>query len=103
MLPLLLLGFAASAQTTTPTDAAPRIGLNKPAGSAGNTTGVKAKPAPLYVVDGKIIDAFQLSAISPDQIEKVDVLKGTTAIARYGEKAKDGAILITLKPAAATK
>ena len=98
MLPLLLLGFAASAQTTTPTDAAPRIGLNKPASSAGIATGVNAKPAPLYVVDGKIIDALQLSAISPDQIEKVDVLKGTTAIARYGEKAKDGGILITTKP-----
>ncbi len=51
------------------------------------------------IVDGKVIDAFQLSDMSPDQIESIDVLKGNTATARYGEKAKDGAILITTKPA----
>lgn len=97
ILPLLLLSFAASAQTTPAPDN-PRIGLSKPASSTGIISGINAKPAPLYVVDGKIVDTFQLSDISPDQIEKVDVLKGNTAIARYGEKARDGAVLITTKP-----
>ncbi|RFP66517.1 hypothetical protein D0N36_03985 [Hymenobacter lapidiphilus] len=97
-LPLLLLGFAASAQTASAPENQ-RIGLNRPASNASITTGINAKPTPLYIVDGKVIDAFQLSDISPDQIEAVNVLKGNTAIARYGEKAKDGAILITTKPA----
>ena len=35
--------------------------------------------------------------IDPDEIEKIDVLKDQSAIAKYGEKAKDGVIIITKK------
>ena len=38
-----------------------------------------------------------LSSINPDDIEQMTVLKGGTAAALYGSRAKDGAILITTK------
>lgn len=38
-----------------------------------------------------------LSSINPDDIEGMTVLKGGTAAALYGSRAKDGAILITTK------
>jgi outer membrane receptor for ferrienterochelin and colicin len=38
-----------------------------------------------------------LSKVPVDQIESISVLKGETAMAEYGEQAKDGAIIIIMK------
>lgn len=35
--------------------------------------------------------------LEPDKIERVDVLKDQKATAKYGDKAKEGAVIITLK------
>lgn len=51
----------------------------------------------LVVVDGKEISHDQLSAIAPDRIESINVLKGDKAVALYGEKAKEGVIIVTMK------
>ena len=70
---------------------------------------------PLYVVDGVPIDNTTLgsagmwggsdggdgiSSINPDDIENISVLKGPSAAALYGTRAKNGVILITTKRAA---
>lgn len=52
---------------------------------------------PLYIVDGVTIDKSKISEIKPEDIESIDVLKGESATALYGEKGKNGAILITTK------
>ena len=54
---------------------------------------------PLVVVDGEVKGNGNehLSKVSVDQIESISVLKGATAEAEYGDKAKDGAIIITTK------
>ena len=52
---------------------------------------------PIYILNGIIVDEKKVKAIKPDNIEKVEVLKNTKAVNLYGEKAKDGAIVITLK------
>jgi TonB-dependent SusC/RagA subfamily outer membrane receptor len=57
---------------------------------------------PLYVLDGVTInttsskDALDL-LVKPDDIEKIDVLKGQSAIDKYGEKGKNGVVSITTK------
>lgn len=51
----------------------------------------------LFIVDGKIITDEKFRQIDPDSIEKIEVLKGAAATALYGERAKYGAIIITLK------
>ena len=61
-----------------------------------STTSEKLDSA-LYIVDGKEVNASILSAIDPDKIDHVEVLKGKAATDVYGEKGKNGAILITLK------
>jgi len=48
-------------------------------------------------VNGKEMAAEEADKISPDQITKVKVLKGEAAKALYGDKGKDGAVLITTK------
>lgn len=53
---------------------------------------------PYILIDGKEQSPdFDLSSISPDQIEKIDVLKGEAALKIAGEKGKNGVIKITLK------
>lgn len=51
---------------------------------------------PLYVVDG-VVQA-DISYLNPDQIEKMDVLKGASATALYGSRGSNGVIVITTKP-----
>lgn len=52
----------------------------------------------LVIVNGKIKNPdFDVNTINPDEIESVFVLKGKNAVKRYGEKANQGAIEISLK------
>jgi TonB-dependent SusC/RagA subfamily outer membrane receptor len=50
---------------------------------------------PVYVLDGKEI--VSLDGISPESIESISVLKDESATALYGEKGKNGVIMITSK------
>lgn len=96
-----------------------------PAGSSrviirGNTS-VTGDNQPLYVIDGvpmdnsnygqagsgKYAEGYDMgdavSAINPDDIEKVSVLKGPSAAALYGSSAANGVILITTKKGKSSK
>jgi bla regulator protein BlaR1 len=52
---------------------------------------------PIYIVDGNEISKEEMDDILPDNIEKVEVLKGEKATEKYGDKGKNGVILITTK------
>lgn len=55
-------------------------------------------PSPLYVVDGELKDKnFKPNDINTNDILSIDVLKGASATALYGEKGKNGVILIKTK------
>ncbi|MCK7555152.1 TonB-dependent receptor plug domain-containing protein [Chitinophaga sedimenti] len=102
-----------------------------PAGSSrviirGNTS-ITGNNQPLYVVDGIPMDNSNygqvgntkyaggtaadpgvdmgdaISAINPDDIEKISVLKGPSAAALYGSSAANGVILITTKKGSRNK
>lgn len=53
---------------------------------------------PLMIIDGKEVeDETTMNDIDPNHIKSVEVLKGDAAVKKYGEKAKNGVILITTK------
>lgn len=52
---------------------------------------------PLFIVDGKEITKDDMNSIDPNIIEKVEVIKDDNATRLYGDKGKDGVILITSK------
>ena len=54
--------------------------------------------SPYYVVDG--IPGVDISIVSPEDIESIDVLRDATATAIYGSKAANGVIIITTKKGA---
>jgi TonB family protein len=53
--------------------------------------------APLYILDGKEMDKNKLEGVSPDDIASINVLKDGSATAIYGEKGKNGVIVIVTK------
>jgi len=54
--------------------------------------------SPLVIVDGKKESAeFMKDELQPEDVEKINVLKGKVALEKYGEDAKDGVIEITTK------
>ncbi|MBO9563443.1 MAG: TonB-dependent receptor plug domain-containing protein [Niastella sp.] len=66
----------------------------------GNPNRARAQyPDVLYVIDGvvQVKGDEALNNINPDNISSVNVLKGASAEALYGEKGKDGVIVITSK------
>ena len=52
---------------------------------------------PLYVVDGQVKTANELEEIDGNKIASISVLKDTAAENLYGEKAKNGVIVISMK------
>ena len=68
-----------------------------------NPTGIFQAPSftlrgktPLMVIDGVPVES-DLFDVSPENIQSINVLKGTAAAALYGSRGKDGAILITTR------
>ena len=57
----------------------------------------EGKETPLLVVDGEEFSVSSLDKLSPDMFESINVLKDEDAINRFGEKGKNGVLLITTK------
>lgn len=96
-------------------------GNSGPSGSSrvtirGNTS-ITGNNQPLYIINGVPMDNSQLgqpngtnpdwgdsaSSLNADDIEEMTVLKGATAAALYGSRAKNGAIIITTKSGRGSK
>lgn len=52
---------------------------------------------PLFVVDGVAMDYEKVRGINPDNISGMEILKDKAAIEKYGEKAKNGVVVIHTK------
>lgn len=76
-------------------DEAPPVGYGQKPGS-NKVTQASLTGKPLIVVNGAVYDRG-FASIKPEDILSVDVLKGYPAALLYGEKARDGALLIKLK------
>lgn len=57
----------------------------------------------LYIIDGIIESKKVMNTLDPKSIESINVLKGQSATTLYGEKGKNGVIIITTKKGATIK
>jgi bla regulator protein BlaR1 len=55
---------------------------------------------PLFYIDGKASTATAMNSLKQNEIESISVLKDASATALYGEKGKNGVILVTTKEGA---
>ena len=53
--------------------------------------------SPLYVVDGFPIEDYNINAISPQDIEAIEVLKDASSTAIYGARGANGVIIVNTK------
>jgi hypothetical protein len=60
-------------------------------------TNKKMPESTLIMVDGKSITQKEMADINPNTIESINVLKGESAIKKYGDKGTNGVVEITLK------
>lgn len=59
--------------------------------------GKEESASPLVIIDGKEVEGGYLKALDADKIASISVLKGESAVEVYGEKGKNGVILVDLK------
>jgi bla regulator protein blaR1 len=52
---------------------------------------------PLIIIDGVLSKSDAIEKIEPENIKSIDVLKGESATDKYGEKGKNGVVIITSK------
>lgn len=64
----------------------------------GNANGINT---PLYVIDGMMMD--NMDDISPDDIERIDVLKDASSTAIYGSRGSNGVVIVTTKKGSEVK
>jgi len=106
-----LLGAAAlmvvACESPTPTVTQPepaqnlRAETNGVSGALVEVRGTADAPDPLIVLDGVVYEGT-LSLLAPQDIERVDVLKGEAAFEVYGDAGADGVVEITTKEGAGT-
>mgnify|MGYP003042394116 CR=1 FL=1 len=80
---------------------------NSSVNNANGTLGSNGISTPLYVIDGVVFDVSDirtaygnsnpLTAINPNDIESIDVLKDASAAAIYGARAANGVIIVKTK------
>jgi TonB-dependent SusC/RagA subfamily outer membrane receptor len=66
------------------------------------STNEKEMETVLYILDGKRIKYTEVNSINPNDIQKINVLKGESAKTIYGDDGKNGAIIIETKKKAAS-
>jgi TonB family protein len=61
------------------------------------TIGLTSTPAPLYIVDGKEMKAYDFRSVQRNDINSIYVLKDKDAVTKYGSKGTYGVILVFTK------
>jgi TonB-dependent SusC/RagA subfamily outer membrane receptor len=53
--------------------------------------------SPLIIIDGREASSADLSKLGKDEIDRIEVLKGTAARTAYGERGMNGVVRITTR------
>lgn len=73
------------------------VGYGKPDTTQHADVTISGSARPLYIIDGKEADNDVLKKLDPKNIASINVLKDASATLLYGEKGKNGVIVITTK------
>lgn len=93
---LLLVGTFSAQSTTTGETKTTKIELSKEPSQCCRKTATGLKDV-ILLLDGKEIPEADFNKMSPNAIQSINVLKDDSAVKKYGEKARHGAIEITTK------
>lgn len=87
------------AQNNVPADTTKSVRSFRPFYRSYRSVTIKAFGGfdPLYVVDGHVVTVEEFDEIDNDNIESVSVLRNGAAEKLYGDKARNGVVLIQMK------
>jgi len=54
--------------------------------------------SPMLIVDGRTVD-FDSANLDPHDIEAIEIVRGDSAVVRFGEAARKGVVIVTSKKA----
>ena len=69
-------------------------------GSENGNTNVfvtKKTDEPIFIIDGKVVKKSLFEDVDSDEIKSINVLKGKTALENFGDKGKNGVVIMTKK------
>lgn len=90
----LLVATQGFAQTETKQDSVSKMNFGNKIIFSDSITAVNQ---PLYLIDDRPATINEIKGIKPEMIKSIIVLKDEEAIAKYGEKAVNGAVIIKTK------
>lgn len=104
---LLAIAAAAALGACRPTSALARRDALGPVPTAKASASARLPVGPIYwVLDGHRLGvdstgaiAASIQRLAPQEIQSVEVLKGRTAIERYGAEASGGVVIVTTRSA----
>ena len=50
----------------------------------------------MLIVDGKTVD-FDSAALDPHDIDSIEIVRGDSAVVRFGEQGRKGVVIVTSK------
>lgn len=74
-----------------------RLKAKAPRGVVRGLSSIEKKKAPLYIVDG--VPQDDISNIDQSEIKNMEVVKGASAVAIYGDRASGGVVIVATKTA----
>ena len=63
---------------------------------AGDYPAGRSCESPMLIVDGKTVD-FDSANLDPHDIDSIEIVKGDSAVVRFGESARRGVVIVTSK------
>ncbi|KMQ64716.1 hypothetical protein ACM46_10775 [Chryseobacterium angstadtii] len=88
-----LSGLIGNGVPTVPKDSTPHQKIT----IGGATSTLRNAEKPLCIINGKVSSLEELNTMDSNMIETMNVLRGASATAVYGEKARNGVIIIKTK------
>jgi len=88
-IPILLFGVVGCEGTFVLAPDDPRIDLSAATPSL--------LTQPLFLIGDRVASFAEVRELDSGQIERIEVIKGTAAIAIYGERGRNGVVTISLK------
>ena len=94
---LLAAGLAVLGLVSCATGKSPKEDRGRMRVLYGGPNMVYQQRSPLILIDGEESDQEHLNKIDPNQAESFNVLKDSASVAKYGERARAGVIVVKTK------
>ena len=92
----LLAAAACSLERSSSPAPNPQRAALRLCGSAEDYPTNRRCESPMLIVDGKTVD-FDSATLDPHDIDSIEIVRGDSAVVRFGEQGRKGVVIVTSK------